>query len=608
MEMNPTAITAGDPYDLTMDMKQRALAAHRFYRMRFNQELGMVAIERGHTTEVSSLGTVHCGRATSEYFLLHDFLGEEPPPRLLEALQSLQITDIADPHYGGFRWYAEETSVHDTNAAFFIQHPLVLAVLGREAQDERPSGTILRTILARGLEGFRREKEHPKLFYTNKVVSDAALLFALEWIVERRRDGDGKEFLETWCEYTEKKGWGWGENTSPVYIQVTLSALCLAMGIATRSGCEDAFVRRLKNLAEILSSSLAFHAPNHFVPSIRSYNFAGEPRCPLPLYALMGYDAVPPVPTTFQEAEKNYWTSMLDWVTRFADFSLPPKEQRSVPAFHRERVWEGTHATSWRGKHIGLGGVEKFPVMRGCYQSERGGLGWQSMPVAFVANDENYGYLQWKNAGRDGKVRTHPAADYHSGYLSGELFASTLLGTDIHTLTRQAGPLMLVARLAWSLPRAEASEMRLSDSLYVPRFSGTCVLKRGALPSGSESATAPCGEWVILNYPGCALAIQAVTVRASDAGAGLDIHREGDALRIERPLSPDWPEAWWLIAGFDHPLTEEQCRTLPLPGLTVSVPWDPEKPRGERQERRCVEASFLDSHCKLEVDPYLLDL
>lgn len=444
----------------------------------------------GHTIDASKVTEAHNGKTTSLYYvmgtLLGDTLDEEHGLRILEALSQLQITDESSPYFGAFRWFREDTRVNDSNAAFFILKPLVVLL---QCQNDRvPSAhrELLDRMLNNGAAWFARELEDPILYYSNKIVSDGALLLSISRIYGLEKYYQtGTEFFERWLTYTSQRGWGWGENVSLGYLAIIMNALKIACMSLTDEN--RALLEKLKAVMDHITDYVRFHGGYEFVPAIRSYNFAGELQPDSFLWRIAGIKK-----TSSEDMSFGKLDSSISYLL-FEDelHQVEQVVQLPVPRTRVERIMDTSTAYTWVGVTGRLGSVNRFPVIAGSYQFPTWGLGWQSYPVSLAVDEHQVSFLCW-HVHNGERIRTHPAT-YGSSYLGPALFREQWL-PDIQLRSVQRENVVLVVRSISGIHN-EASE--IADEWVVNRWTGERITV-----AGSDGR-----EWTILQYPNSAVLI-----------------------------------------------------------------------------------------------------
>lgn len=473
-------------------------------------EAGRFRMERpGHTREVAYLESCHSGVITSKVYAAGMYLGllsEEEGKEILCALETLQVQDERDEKYGCYRWYFEETGIADTNGAFFVTMPLLqLCVYSKEKIPES-HWEILERMFLRSIVWFKKECQNPQNHYSNKILSDAAALSALAFLLNKEEEKQcAIDFCRQWDRYTRTRGWGWGENISPIYLEVILDAL-LVIGIVMEQMDEDvakAMAEHYKQRVEYAN----FHGKYTFVPAIRSYNFAGtdeninEENGILHMACYKsGVDSDLEERAMKDDNPELWAVYVIAYMIYEGKCSvhnhgelakiyekLFTVELKKDGVVRKERVFDSAEAYTWKGEHVRLGSVNHYPVIPGCYQHPTWGLGWQSMPVSFLVKGAQMGYARFRVD--DGEIiRTHPAYDHHSAYLSPALFKGTYLPA-VRTNCAQKEQVCIAVR---TLENVNNEVISISDEWVVHRFKNEMFFH---------------GDWVCLRYPNCCVAM-----------------------------------------------------------------------------------------------------
>src|SRR5690606_8500529 len=84
-----------------------------------------------------------------------------------------------------------------------------------------------------------------------------------------------------------------------------------------------------------------------------------------------------------------------------------------------------------------LGTLSRWPLMPNTYHHDTWGLGWQSMPAGFIANDEDHGFLQWMSVSENGVRRSHPAENFHD-FKSRPLFKRISFHPEVQQISHQS--------------------------------------------------------------------------------------------------------------------------------------------------------------------------
>ncbi len=395
-------------------------------------EDGLVRYDRpGHTRQIAHLPVCHEGRYSAGYYALETLLesknmleastgssGRSAAQRLetLRALERLQITDPEDSHYGAFRWYAEESAVQDSNAAFFILMPLVSLRLRAPGAVPPAHTDAIDGMLRHAASWFERECREPELYYPNKTMSDGAMLLVIASLLgDEARLALSMQYFERWADYTARRGWGWGENMSLVYQSVMLNALEIALPLLQERRPELA--ERLEGHRRTLLDILLFHDGHEFVPTIRSYNFGGEVRRSSLAWLIAGVTGTDelenkeasrgadgPAPLQLPFQANDFPTLLLfegdfqaqgtghaaggearmaaaggsaagDLGGATEGFAGTPEAERlPVPRIRREKVFDDTYAYSWIGRRTRLGSLNEVHPLKWTLENPTGKL------------------------------------------------------------------------------------------------------------------------------------------------------------------------------------------------------------------------------------------
>lgn len=554
----------------------------------------------GHTAEASKVQEAHDGRATAAYYVYGTVLGvleESHGLQILQSLAELQITDVSSPHYGAFRWYREETRVNDSNAAFFILMPLVVL---RMYLDEKVPSThreLLDHMFDHGAAWFEHELKEPILYYSNKIVSDGALLLAISKLRGLPQHYQaGVAFLERWIDYTFRRGWGWGENISLIYIQIIMNGLRIASDSLNILNAENAGLHeKIRTVMDGLVDYARFHEGYEFVPAIRSYNVQGELHPNSLMWRIAGVETTGSV--------------QLDGLSYLLFESEingdKPASKLPTPRSRTERIMDSSHAYTWIGNSGRIGSVNRFPVVAGSYQWPTWGLAWQSYPVSLAIEGHQVSYLRWyAHDGED--VRTHPAS-YKKAYLGPALFRESWY-PDTQLRSVQHNQAVLVFR---SMSRIHNEASELADEWVVNRWSGELRTVLGA--DGRE--------WTILQYPQSAVLITPLLgIAYGDTARQVPtLHPvlDGDTLTLRQVLysgelkllQQPRLETGWAIYYADEISNMSEATELAAKLRLVEVSFkDGEVPREAFTEIRC--ATLFEGDTKLAeliLDPHKIE-
>lgn len=269
-----------------------------------------------------------------------------------------------------------------------------------------------------------------------------------------------------------------------------------------------------------------------------------------------------------------------------------------------ERIFDASRSYTWIGQHTRLGSINRFPVMPGSYQHPVWGLGWQSFPVSFSVKDQQVSYLRWY-VDDSASVRTHPAEDYRTAYLMPALFAEPLY-PEVETRTAQQANALVVVR---SMTRLHNRAAEIADEWVIHRYDGE--VERVVNAAGDR-------EWLVLRYPGCAVAVTALKCIAAgaDARAALPVTvvREEGRIRLRQVLysgsgsmlAQARLEAGWAVVCLDEAAESADIQKL-LDTVTVedTLRDDREVPREPwALVRSIVLTAGHQPPVQLNVDPY----
>ena len=464
----------------------------------------LVAGGPGHTRAVSTCARTHSGRDSAAWYAVGRILGllsAEEGAGMLEALESLQDRDEASPFYGCMRWYAEETFINDSNAAFFTQMSLVTLLLtAPEAVSAEEREKILR-ILRCGGHWFSSETVNGPIHYTNKILADGGMTLAIA-----RLTGDGAlyaaglRFFERFLAYTRDEGWGWGENISLGYNGVILTMLRLA---AVALKAEDKALRdRIEALIRSQLAYFRFFEGHEPVPGIRSYNFGGVDRMPGIVYNLArvpgsGLDTLRP-----GISEVSTTCLLFDGELYRTDAELTAWQPLPAPRTQTTRVFHENEAYAWIGHGGALGTLNNFPVFPDCYQHKTWGLGWQSMPVSADVYGAYTSYLRWAVRTADGE-RIHP----RSAFLSPAVFAEDDPYPSVRTRCTQRDNAAIVFRM---MEGVDNDAFSICDEWYIPTGTEKPGMGPKAIPGGDWRPAAGAelrraGDWICAVFPHASL-------------------------------------------------------------------------------------------------------
>lgn len=414
----------------------------------------------GHTFAVQDLEKIHVGRSAA-YRLLNaaimNRLDELEVNRVLEELRNLQDLEPESKTFGCMRWYAEDTHVDDTNAAFFIGLPLIVLKSQYASQLDPEGGAFLDVILADLKAWFvGAVRNHPRVYYPNKYLGDLVCAWIL---LEHTEDTAAMPWLAGQmlkaADYWTENGWGWGEHLSDGYARVCLEELSILLCLSEDlpKEVETAYTRLMD---ELLSIEDRFGG-NPRVPAIRSYAFTGSPR------------------------HENFRDKVREWKT---DELMANKDSLNLGHILNKLGWHnrvsgrgeeaaeieiecfnGTKARAWLQDDVRIGSLSTFPVMPTA-EHNGWGLAWQSFPVAMWRPEGDWGFLQWR-VSEGGSLKAHPAIDWNSAYLNNALSSSISPPIVGNTYALQNRGNVLVLRIMPATDmnwEAASDQLRLLDS------------------------------------------------------------------------------------------------------------------------------------------------
>ncbi|MDX1358472.1 MAG: hypothetical protein R3232_06555 [Clostridia bacterium] len=435
----------------------------------------------GHTKGVSELKVVHPGRNSTIAYAAGRASGKISPTdglKILNEIKKLQIRDTKSAFYGCFRWYREEENVYDTNAAFFTLEPLVVSLMRISDILSNGEKEAIIDMLKISAEWFLKECQNPILFYTNKIISDGAMLGAIgiftgnESITEKSR-----AFYKKWLSYTENRGYGWGENMSLGYNSVILRAFSIILDVVD----DEAIIERFKKQEKFILDIFRFHNGHEFVPTIRSYNVSGEPdpwSIAYNLAGVRGFGYLDSIRSPIKGNADSIGRLVVDTML-FKDRVYASDEEYKekalentvdVPRISSVRIMDDKKAYSWLGKSGGIGSINEFPVIDGSYQHKGWGLGWQCFPVSYIVYGHGVSFLRFYVD--DGKrIRCHPHKNKHDTYLDPALFSETGY-PEVRTVCYQSGQSLVAIRSMRGLGNKAAE---ISDSMDFPVFDGEII-------------------------------------------------------------------------------------------------------------------------------------
>lgn len=377
----------------------------------------------GHTRPVASLPQTHNGAIAANRLLAaaqRNQLASVPAARVLQALRDMQWKNPG-AKFGCFRWYWEETEPVDTNAAFFIGGPLVTLDFVYRDQLDAQSQSLLAAILKDLRVWFDGQASKMATIYPNKYMAD----IVYDWLlVEKAGDEAGRARLETIMHQAARQWreghWGWGEHLSDCYCAVLIDELSTLLLLSKT--LPDGLRKEYQGLLNELLAIEDAYSNRPRVPTIRCYAFESAPshvNYRERVRALDGTDprhVVPPEPGAGPLPGKTRFSSPtlygLNWHEKMPPRAAPQKDIRIATG-------GGAEAVCRAEADMMLGTLTRYPIVPNT-DREGSGLSWQTMPVAFVRNRTDWGFLRFYAKEGD-RERGFPALEHHWAYLSNAL-------------------------------------------------------------------------------------------------------------------------------------------------------------------------------------------
>lgn len=539
---------------------------------------GMLMVERRpHTAPVEHLTVCGEGRQTGAYYFLaryFDTIDDETAESIVKEVLKLQNTEEDSIFFGCMRWYREEPYISDSNGAFFVMLPFALTLFLMEEKLTPKERDTIRLMLTRGGVWFSRASRG-SLYYTNKVTSDGAILALISKVLGEF-DEECREFWQTWLDYADEHGLGWGENTSDVYSTITLTALSVA---SIAMGGE--LGRRIRKKRRDLMEYIAFHGDREIVPSVRTYNFTAEAKYGGSVYKAMLAPEKLSILSDLLAAVAINLASDDDEEQLFLNDEYGVK---------RERIYDSSYAYTYKAEGARLGSISHFPPMPGCYQTRKWGLGWQTMPVSAMIGDEYVAFLRLSVV-HGGAKRTHPARDKHSAHLASRLFTDNYPPSYAMRAEQSKNKVVTVRRIS----ALANSAGYISDGLCMPG-------KRQV-----ETYSVGNSTWYIIDEALAVMPLRGVgyadeervapriEVKYEDGFTSIDnILYEGE----DTLLFKDHIESAWAIMLINNPSE--------LDGVTVTDEdiTDRRMPRAPYMKKRKITLSDKGGEASLEYEPY----
>lgn len=443
-----------------------------------------ISKSHGHTKGVVGLDSNHSATTAAGRLLnaARDGKMETVPAlRVLKTIRSMQCLK-KDDKYGCFRWYWEEPEVADTNAAFFVGIPLIL--LDRVYLDrlDPASRAQLKAILKDLKVWFDKEAATLTTIYPNKYMGD----LVCDWLLNEALDiTAGREKLEDIMRRAasdwREKHWGWGEHMSDGYAVVLMDELSMLLLVSKKLPAD---IR--KDYQGLLNELLAIedaYGNRPRVPAIRSYafdlipshvNYRDKVRDATGADSLHVAQSAPaPGPWVltpkFAPSTASPTLYQLGWHGKMPARSQPRKDISVALAADSEAVCRAED-------DMMLGTITRYPLLPNT-DAESWGLSWQSMPVAFLRQGSDWGFLRFYAKEGD-RERGYPALERRWSYISSGLSAIEKPVPVGQTWSIQHGGDAVVLRI---MPVVPASWSAYEDHLQVirPSENGMKEIKTG---------------------------------------------------------------------------------------------------------------------------------
>jgi hypothetical protein len=462
-----------------------------------DRNLFIVRSGKPHNTAILHLTETHSLPATASHLLDRLEEGQKDPDtgRVLAAIRRHRDADPHSPTYACYKWYVEDPAVNDTNASFFVCTPLAGIWLAHRAVLTAEEQTGLRAVFADVLPWFAGMAKAPSLFYPNKCLGDAAMLLAAGHVLgEADALAAGRAFCHRYFDYYSRRGTGWGEDHSPVYVTVILEMTLLIMALEKNGPLFD----QAKGMTDAILDWVVFHAGCDAVPSIRGYNFECRIR---PGYKVAGLIA---------DSGAVQMPAMLTLLQKICGyrFVAPPV---STPRQRRWRTFDAHFSTSYIGTYARLGTLSYYPLMPNSYMHDAWGLGWQSKPFSFIVGEEEYGVLEWMSEDDTGVVRQHEANGTIHDWPSRHLFKRASFHPEVVSVGHQDGGAAIVLR---EIHRLHSPTRRIADRWRLAQASGRILIAGQEWDGQTKEVPA---QWLVLRYPQGCVALRPLKCRVLDS-------------------------------------------------------------------------------------------
>lgn len=576
----------------------------------------------GQTKEVAELEIVHSGRESSSIYVLGKLvksIDEIRGENILKAIEELQVKNKSDNMFGSFKMYREESKPLDTNAAFFTMLPLIIIRLYEPSYLSTKELEVIDRMVNDSASWFSKECENPILYYTNKIISDGALLTCIGKLTDNESyKKQAREFLLKWLDYTEKRGYGWGENLSLGYNAVTIQGFALIKKTLDYTIEDQKIITRFDKLEEEILDIFRFHNGYEFTPTIRTYNITGELKIHSLIYNLAGvkgnslcenYNLL-----NQQERKHPVFNIAIALMVYGNRLYLDNEDLKSkhilsdlkIPRIKETRIMDDKKSYTWLGKNGGLGSINKFPVIEGSYQHKTWGLGWQCCPVNMIVYNNQVSMLRF-NVNDGKKFRHHPHKEKHIAYLDLALFSESYY-PEVKTACSQKNNTLITIR---SINNLRNNVKSISDSFDIQRFNGDV-----------SEYNVNNRQWVILSYEKATVMITPLLgIKACDeindhciSQNNISISKDGTNLSLiqwlytgqEKILYDDRISSGWVIHFVDSFLEKEDIKKDLSEFVINDLCYaDCEVPREERWHIHDVLVKFKDEVLgEFKYDPY----
>lgn len=503
----------------------------------------------GHTKPVAYLDKCFGIPVTSNYYVTAmrlEKISVQEGIEILQNIESMQVKDEADEFFGCTRWYFEEDKIYDTNGAFFGYMPIIIFLLTTDVEIPKEHLEIIMRIFGRAKKWFVKEIKNPILYYSNKILSDGAAALALGHILKDDQTiKEGIEFFDHWEKYTTSRGWGWGENVSPGYTTVILDALVVADIILKNT--DPLLAQRLMGHREKIAINIAFHGDRQMVPAIRSYNFEGNYlRGNAELQFKVGLNK----DITYLFGKTSLFNVVATYEL-YKDINTYDQSKFVTGEVLKESVFDHAFSYTWKGENCRLGTLNQYPVLANCNQMENSGLGWQSMPSAFLVDGKLMGYSRFRIEDSNGLLRTHPAYSHRDAYLNTSL-VSEKYSPSFMTNCSQNKNCAIVIR---TVEKVFNSVKSIADEWIMHNFDGHLI---------------EIDEWFVLIFEKCSIAIKPLGgVFAISKEKGLvEVIKEDKTLMLRnyfydgdiQQLYARRLECAWVICALDNIIEEDEIK------------------------------------------------